>query len=96
MDNFMEIMQFAILALGCFILALLLKTNRGRILQLTTDLINRAEDAVQGSGMGAEKKALVMAQLEAAGVPAGLIRISCGLESKEDLIADLAQALECV
>ena len=35
-------------------------------------------------------------QLEAAGVPAGLIRISCGLESKEDLIADLAQALECV
>lgn len=68
MNNFMEIMQFAILALGCFILALLLKTNRDRILQITTDLINKAEDAVQGSGMGAEKKALVMAQLEAAGV----------------------------
>lgn len=33
-------------------------------------------------------------QLEAAGVPAGLIRISCGLEDKKDLIADLAQALE--
>ena len=33
-------------------------------------------------------------QLIAAGVPAGLIRISCGLEDKEDLIADLAQALE--
>ena len=33
-------------------------------------------------------------QLEAAGVPAGLIRISCGLEDKEDLIADLSQALE--
>ncbi|MBQ8912825.1 MAG: O-acetylhomoserine aminocarboxypropyltransferase/cysteine synthase [Lachnospiraceae bacterium] len=33
-------------------------------------------------------------QLEAAGVPAGLIRISCGLEDKADLIADLAQALE--
>lgn len=32
-------------------------------------------------------------QLEAAGVPAGLIRISCGLEDKEDLIADLSQAL---
>lgn len=32
-------------------------------------------------------------QLEAAGVPAGLIRISCGLEDKADLIADLAQAL---
>ena len=35
-------------------------------------------------------------QLEAAGIPAGLIRISCGLEDKEDLIADLAQALEAI
>ncbi len=33
-------------------------------------------------------------QLEEAGIPAGLIRISCGLEDKEDLIADLKQALE--
>lgn len=32
-------------------------------------------------------------QLAAAGVAAGLVRISCGLEDKEDLIADLAQAL---
>jgi O-acetylhomoserine (thiol)-lyase len=33
-------------------------------------------------------------QLAAAGIPAGLVRMSCGLEDKEDLIADLAQALE--
>ena len=32
-------------------------------------------------------------QLAAAGVPAGLVRMSCGLEDKEDLIADLDQAL---
>lgn len=32
-------------------------------------------------------------QLKAAGVPAELIRISCGIEDKEDLIADLEQAL---
>ena len=32
-------------------------------------------------------------QLAAAGIPAGLIRISCGLEDKEDLIADLENAL---
>jgi O-acetylhomoserine (thiol)-lyase len=32
-------------------------------------------------------------QLAAAGIPAGLIRLSCGLEDKEDLIADLEQAL---
>lgn len=33
-------------------------------------------------------------QLKEAGVPAELIRISCGIEDKEDLIEDLAQALE--
>ena len=35
-------------------------------------------------------------QLEAAGIPAGLVRMSCGLESKYDLIDDIAQALEAV
>lgn len=33
-------------------------------------------------------------QLAAAGIPAGLVRFSCGLENKEDLIADLKQALD--
>ncbi len=33
-------------------------------------------------------------QLAEAGIPAGLIRVSCGLEDKEDLIADLRQAFE--
>ena len=35
-------------------------------------------------------------QLIAAGVPAELIRMSCGLESKEDLIADISQALDAI
>ena len=35
-------------------------------------------------------------QLAAAGVPAGLVRISCGLEAKEDIIADLEQALSAI
>ena len=35
-------------------------------------------------------------QLIAAGVPAELIRMSCGLESKEDLIADIYQALDSI
>ncbi len=34
------------------------------------------------------------AQLAAAGVPPELIRMSCGLENKDDLIADIAQALD--
>ncbi|MBL6973488.1 MAG: O-acetylhomoserine aminocarboxypropyltransferase/cysteine synthase, partial [Sulfurimonas sp.] len=33
-------------------------------------------------------------ELIACGVPSGLIRISCGLESAADLIADMKQALE--
>ncbi|MCR4656869.1 MAG: O-acetylhomoserine aminocarboxypropyltransferase/cysteine synthase [Lachnospiraceae bacterium] len=33
-------------------------------------------------------------QLKAAGIPAGLVRLSCGLEDKEDLIEDLSQALK--
>ena len=36
------------------------------------------------------------AELAAAGVGADLVRLSCGLEASEDLIADLAQALEQV
>lgn len=35
-------------------------------------------------------------QLAEAGIPAGMIRMSCGLEDKEDLIADVAQALAAV
>ncbi len=35
-------------------------------------------------------------QLKAAGIPAGLVRLSCGLENSTDLIADLAQALETI
>lgn len=36
------------------------------------------------------------AELDAAGVGADLIRLSCGLENAEDLISDIAQALENV
>ena len=36
------------------------------------------------------------AQLQAAGIPAGLIRMSCGLENAQDLIDDIRQALEAI
>lgn len=36
------------------------------------------------------------AQLDAAGVGADLIRLSCGLENAQDLLADIAQALEAI
>ena len=33
-------------------------------------------------------------QLAEAGIPAGLVRMSLGLEDKEDLMADISQALD--
>ncbi|MBR3640563.1 MAG: O-acetylhomoserine aminocarboxypropyltransferase/cysteine synthase [Oscillibacter sp.] len=35
-------------------------------------------------------------QLAAAGIPAGLVRYSCGIENADDLIADIAQALDVI
>lgn len=35
-------------------------------------------------------------QLEAAGIPAGLVRMSCGLEDKNDLITDIKNALAAI
>ena len=52
-----EILIYGVAALGCFILAILIKGNRQAVLQLATDLINKAESTIQGSGMGADKAA---------------------------------------
>ncbi|MBR6322125.1 MAG: PLP-dependent transferase, partial [Lachnospiraceae bacterium] len=35
-------------------------------------------------------------ELAAAGVPSDLMRLSCGIEDAKDIIADLAQALDCI
>lgn len=66
--NYMEIALTGILALGCIILALLLRDHKAAILQYAAQLVQSAEQAIQGSGMGAAKKALVLAQMEAAGI----------------------------
>ena len=66
--NYIEIVSTGILALGCIIMALLLRDQKAAILQYAAQLVQSAEQAIQGSGMGAAKKALVLAQLEAAGV----------------------------
>ena len=44
----------------------------------------------------ATHRQLTDAELEAAGVSPDLVRLSCGIESADDLIADLSQALETV
>ena len=87
MENIMQIAELGFLALGCFIVALLIKTNRTYILQYAATLINAAEQAIQGSGMGSEKKAPVIAQLEAAG-----IRVTNWLDWMIDEIVDKLNA----
>ena len=39
---------------------------------------------------------MIDAELAAAGVPADMVRLSCGLENAQDLIDDIAQALEAI
>lgn len=68
MENIMKMFELAVVALLCLTLAYVLKLYKARILQFTADLVNKAEEAVQGSGMGEAKKAMVIAQLEAAGI----------------------------
>ena len=41
-------------------------------------------------------KQMTDAELQAAGVPADMVRLSCGLENAQDLIDDIAQALEAI
>ena len=78
--NYIEIVSTGILALGCIILAMLLRDHKATVLQYAAQLVQSAEQAIQGSGMGSAKKALVLAQLEAAGIhilqvqPAAFIR----------------------
>lgn len=52
----------------CFIATVALKTYKQAIMTKATELVQKVESAVQGSGLGPKKKALVIAQLEAAGI----------------------------
>lgn len=63
-----EILTALIFAGVCAICAYVLKIRKQQILATVTDLIQKAESAITGSGMGAEKKAKVIAQLEAMGI----------------------------
>lgn len=69
-DFIMKILLALILATGCAILSYVLKERKSRILNEVSQLIQKAEAVIQGSGMGSEKKRLVLAQLEVMNVKA--------------------------
>lgn len=67
------------------IIAELLALKKQSILATVHSLVQHAEQTVQGSSMGAEKKALVVAQLEAMG-----IRMTAWLDAEiDDIVAEL-------
>lgn len=83
-DVYVNVLLLLLLGLGCTILANLLKERKARIIAAVTQLIQKAETAIEGSGMGADKKALVIAQLEAMN-----IRVTQWLSTKIDEIVAL-------
>jgi hypothetical protein len=84
-ETIKDILLALILALVCGIGAGLLKGYKKSILATVASLVQKAENAVQGSGMGAEKKKLVIAQLEAAGV-----KVNAWLDKAiDDIVAQL-------
>lgn len=63
----------------------MLKNRKARILEVASQLIQKAEATVQGSGMGAEKKKFVIAQIEAMN-----IKVSAWLDKDiDDIVATL-------
>ena len=72
-------------AAGCFMKHLKLAAIETHVADARTCCLNPATST---------HRQMTDEQLQAAGIPAGLIRMSCGLEDSADLIADIAQALE--
>ena len=81
MSNIAEIIVLMCFALLCLVLAQLIKSNRQRVLQAVERLVQEAEEAIQGSGMGAEKKMYVIDRLEAGGV-----KVTAWLSAQIDFI----------
>ena len=72
-------------AAGCFMKQLKLAAIETHVADARTCCLNPATST---------HRQMTDEQLQAAGIPAGLVRMSCGLEDSADLIADIAQALE--
>ncbi len=81
LDSLKDIAIALTLAGLCALTAWMLRTRKQQILATVTELIQEAENAVQGSGLGADKKAKVIAQLEAMG-----IRVTSWLDRQIDKI----------
>ncbi|MPM04292.1 hypothetical protein SDC9_50568 [bioreactor metagenome] len=68
MEQLNEILIKLAFAGVCAIIGILLKMYKEQILATVTKLVQEAESTIQGSGLGEEKKAKVVAQLQAMGI----------------------------
>lgn len=59
-----------VIAFLCAVFSRVLRAKKQKLLSLVTTLVQQAEQTVEGSKMGAAKKALVVAQLQALGIKA--------------------------
>ena len=84
-EQIYKIIAALVLAGIMAVLATVLSARKQAILAMIADLVQRAEKTVDGTGMGAEKKKLVIAQLEAAGV-----RVTAYMSRAiDDIVAEL-------
>jgi len=68
MEAIKDVIIFLAIAAICGLLAAFLKSRKNKILTYTEYLIQWAETQIEGSGMGEEKKALVIARLKEDGI----------------------------
>ena len=67
-EQVFEILEMLLLAGVLAIISIVLRDRKKAILAQVHTYVQKAENIVQGSGMGAEKKRLVIAWLETSGV----------------------------
>ena len=68
LETVKDLAELLILAGMVAILSMLLRMKKQAMLGKITELVQKAEEAINESGMGAEKKAMVIAQLQTAGI----------------------------
>ena len=67
-NEFVDIMLTLLTICAFTLVAFLLSASKQKVRQLISELVQKMEDAVQGSNMGAVKKERVIAQLRTMGV----------------------------
>lgn len=88
MIEMMKDILYALIFAGVLaILGMALRSNKRNILSIVTGLIQEAENAIQGSGLGPEKKSKVIAHLEAMG-----IEVTTCLDAQIDAIVSYLNA----